>query len=81
MDAGGGRIIKEYEDQGFLCTKTRRQLVNIVAKFIEDKYSLYPSREQKTMVSNAVVKLFPRYMIKDNITNCDGIVSNRFLIF
>lgn len=67
-----------YKSQSTLTDKLRRKLVNMLVDLIIDRFGLYPTSLQKTMVAKAAVTLFPAYKVKNSSNGIVIIFKNAF---
>lgn len=55
----GRWILKEFENTHGLTDHTRKRLITLIANFAVELFGLKPNGKQKTIVSMAVIELFP----------------------
>lgn len=55
---GGEPILKEMKKIGSLKSRTENKMIQILADFIFDQYSMYPSEEDAILVCKAALKMF-----------------------
>lgn len=73
---GGKDILREHKNSRTLSERMRKKLVNLSVDLMVERFGLYPTAAQKTIVAIAVVELFPSFKTRES---SDGIVSSIFL--
>lgn len=59
LNNDGGWILKEFENTQRMTDHTRKRLISLIANFTVGLFGLKPNGKQKTIVSMAVIELFP----------------------
>lgn len=78
ISTNGECILAEYSACGSLQPASRRKLIRHLGDFIIAKCGIYPSLDEKVMVSKAALELFPIFNVKNS--DCGGIVRNFVIV-